>query len=77
MTTSPTLSIDSAELPAPAEELAFLPAVFSGLARRSTIDTAGPRERFLSQAVDHEDLERRIREWDAHQARVRGLPPVL
>ena len=44
--------------------------------RRST-DAADARERYLSRSADHEDFENRVRAWDAHEVRVRSLPPVL
>ena len=76
MITSQTLSTDSAEAPSASVQGAFQRAV-AEFARRFTAGTAGPRERYLSQAVDHEDLESRIRAWDEHEARLRYLPPVL
>ena len=39
--------------------------------------TADARERYLSRSVDHADFENRVRTWDAHEARLRCLPPVL
>ena len=35
------------------------------------------RSYFLSQAINHEDLELRIRAWDAWQARIHTMPPAL
>ena len=69
-------STDAAEAPR-----SFLRGVFqqvvAGLARRSSPGTGDARERYLSQSVDHADFENRIRAWDAHEERLRCLPPVL
>ena len=70
------LSIDAAEAPSPPVPGAFQRAV-AALARLSASSTADARERYLSQSVDHEDFEHRIRAWDAHESRLRSLPPVL
>lgn len=76
MITSPILPTDAADAPGLSAQGAFQRAV-AELARRCSTGTADARERYLSQAVDHEDLENRIRTWDAHEARLRSLPPVL
>jgi hypothetical protein len=55
---------------------AFKHAV-ENLVRRCAADTVDPRERYLSQSVGHEDLENRMREWEAYEARSRCLPPAL
>jgi hypothetical protein len=70
------LSIDAAEAPGPPVPHAFQRAV-AALARLGASGTADTRERYLSQSVDHDDLENRLRAWDAHEARLRTLPPVL
>ena len=72
----PVLSTDAAEAPSLSVHGAFQRAV-AALARLSTTGTADARERYLSGSVDHEDFENRIRAWDAHEARLRSLPPVL
>ena len=72
----PRLSTDAAEAPSPSVHGAFKHAV-AALARRCATGTADARERYLSRSVDHEDFENRIRTWDAHEARLRCLPPVL
>jgi hypothetical protein len=48
----------------------------AALARHCATGTADPRERYLSRSVDHEDLENRIRAWDAYEARLRCLSPL-
>jgi hypothetical protein len=68
-------STDAAEAPGRSVRGAFRRAV-AALARRSATGTADARERYLSQSVDHADFENRIRTWDAHEARLRRLPPV-
>lgn len=70
------LSTDAVEAPNPSVHGAFRRAV-AALARLSATGTADARERYLEQSVDHEDFENRIRAWDAHEARLRCLPPVL
>lgn len=72
----PVLSTDAGDAPGPAVHGAFQRAV-AALARLSASGTADARERYLAQSVDHEDFENRIRAWDAHEARLRSLPPVL
>jgi hypothetical protein len=72
----PPLSTDAAEAPSPSVYGAFKRAV-AALARHCATGTADPRERYLSRSVNHEDLESRIRAWDAYEARLRRLPPVL
>jgi hypothetical protein len=72
----PWLSTDAAQAPSSCVHGAFRRAA-AALARRSATGTADARERFLSRSVDHEDFENRIRTWDAHEARLRCLPPVL
>jgi hypothetical protein len=48
-------------------------------ALRQRFDHSGPdaRERYLSEAGDHDDLARREQAWAEHERRVRSLPPVL
>ena len=70
------LSIDAAEALRPCAPGAFQRAI-AALARFGASGTADTRERYLSQSVDHQDLENRIRAWEAHEARLRPLPPVL
>jgi len=70
------LSTDAVEVPSPSVQSAFQRAV-AALARLSTTGTGDARERYLSQSVDHEDFENHVRAWDAHEARLRCLPPVL
>ena len=72
----PPLSTDAVEAPSPSVHGAFKRAVVA-LAKSCAPGTADPRERYLSRSVDHEDLESRIRAWDAYEARLRCLPPVL
>ena len=69
----PPLSTDAAE--APSVQGAFQRAV-AAFARLSATGTADAREGYLAQSVDHEDFENRVRAWDAHEARLRCLPPV-
>jgi hypothetical protein len=70
------LPADAAEAPNPSVSGAFKRAVES-VVRCCAADTVDPRERYLSQSVDHEDLENRMREWEAYAARSRCLPPAL
>jgi len=70
------LPVDAVKVPSPSVHGAFKRAVES-LVRRCAADTVDPRERYLSQSVDHEDLENRMREWEAYEARSRCLPPAL
>lgn len=49
----------------------------AALFRRNAASAAAARDRYLSQSADHADFEHRIRTWDAHEARLRCLPPVL
>ena len=70
------LSTDAVGVPSLSVHGAFKRAA-AALAQRFATGTADPRERYLSQSVDHEDLESRIRAWDAYEARLRCLPPVL
>lgn len=72
----PPLSTDPVGAPSPSVHSAFKRAV-AALARGCATGTVDPRERYLSQSVNHEDLESRIRAWDAYEARMRCLPPVL
>lgn len=72
----PPLSTDAVEAPSPPVHGAFQRAV-AALARLSATGTADARERHLSRSVNHEDFENRIRAWEAHEARLRCLPPVL
>jgi hypothetical protein len=72
----PPLSTGAVEAPSPSVHGAFKRAV-AALARRCAAGTADPRERYLSRSVNHEDLENRIRSWEAYEARLRCLPPVL
>ena len=76
MITSPIDLTDAVDAPGPSVQGAFQRAV-AELARRCSTGTADARERYLSQAVDHADLENRIRAWDVHEARLRSLAPVL
>jgi len=69
-------STDAAEAPSSSVLGAFQRAV-AALAQRHASGPADERERYLSHSVDHEDFENRIRMWDAHEARLRCLPPVL
>ena len=50
---------------------------FSALARRANQGAIDPREAYLAKAVDHEDLEQRVRAWAQHEQRQRQLPPAL
>ena len=75
-TLPPPLSTDAVEAPSPSVCDAFKRAV-AALVRRCATGTADPRESYLSRSVDHEDLESRIRAWDAYEARLRCLAPVL
>jgi hypothetical protein len=72
----PPLSTGALEASSPSVHGAFKRAV-AALARRCATGTADPRERYLSRSVNHEDLENRIRAWEAYEARLRCLPPVL
>ena len=72
----PALSTAAAEAPSPSVHGAFQRAV-AALTQFIAADTADARERYLSQSVDHQDFESRVRAWEAHEARVRSLPPVL
>ena len=76
MITSQILSTDAADAPVASVQGAFQRAV-AELARLCLTGTADARESYLARALDHEDLEHRIRAWDAHEARLRSLPPVL
>jgi hypothetical protein len=76
MTTIQTISTDSVVTPEPSV-LAALQRAVAELARQFSTDTPEPREHYLSQAADHEDMEIRMRAWDAHEARQRALPQVL
>jgi hypothetical protein len=49
----------------------------AALFRRNAASAAEARDRYFSQSVDHADFENRVRTWDAHEARLRCLPPVL
>lgn len=69
-------STAAAEAPRPFLHRAFH-RVVAALARCISTGSADARERYLSLSVDHEDFENRIRRWDAHEARLRSLPPVL
>jgi len=69
-------SADAAESPRSFLHGAFQQVV-AALARRSSTGTGDARERYLSQSVDHADFENRIRAWDAHEERLRCLPPML
>jgi len=62
--------------PIPSVHGAFKRAA-AALVRRCATGTLDPREGYLSRSVDHEDLENRIRAWEAYKARLRCLPPVL
>jgi len=75
-TFAPRLSTDAAEAPDNSTAGALPPAL-PDLARPSASGADDARERYLSRSVDHEDFERRMRTWDAHEARLRNLPPVL
>ncbi len=57
--------------------LAAVVGAVSALARRINPNPIDPRDLYLSQAVDHEDCERRARAWDQHEQQQRQLPPVL
>ncbi|QGW83078.1 hypothetical protein [Variovorax paradoxus] len=70
------LPADAVKVPSPSVHDAFKRAVES-LVRRCGAATIDLRERYLSQSVDHEDLENRMREWEAYEARSRCLPPAL
>jgi hypothetical protein len=70
------LPVDTVKVPIPSASGAFKRAVES-LVRRCAADTVDPRERYLSQSADHEDLENRMREWEAYETRSRYLPPAL
>lgn len=70
------LSTDAVEARSPSVHGGLMRAV-AALARRCATGTADPRERYLSRSVDHEDLENRIRAWEAYEARLRCLPPAL
>ncbi|AGU53588.1 hypothetical protein VAPA_2c10320 [Variovorax paradoxus B4] len=72
----PPLSTDAVEAPVPSVHDAFKRAV-AALVRCCATGTADPRQRYLSRSVNHEDLENRIRAWEAYEARLRCLPPVL
>jgi hypothetical protein len=76
MTTTPSFSTDSVVTPESSVLAAFQRAV-AELARQFSTETQEPRERYLAQAVDHEDLELRTRAWDAHEACQRALPLAL
>jgi hypothetical protein len=65
------LSADAVEAHSVSVLGAFKRAV-AALARRWVTRTTDPRERYLSQSVDHEDLENRIRAWEAYEARLRS-----
>ncbi|MGK6311324.1 hypothetical protein ACMGEZ_29480 [Variovorax sp. DT-64] len=71
----PALSTSAVEAPSPSVHGAFKRAV-AALTRRCAAGTADPRERYLSRSVNHEDLENRIRAWEAYEARLRCLSPL-
>lgn len=70
------LSTDAAKVPSPSVHGTFTRAA-SALVRCCAAETVDPRERYLSQSVNPEDLENRMREWEAYEARLRCLPPAL
>lgn len=70
------LPADAAKVPSPSVHGAFTRAA-SALVRRCAAETADPRERYLSQSANPEDLENRMRGWEAYEARLRCLPPAL
>ncbi|WP_223262237.1 hypothetical protein [Variovorax beijingensis] len=70
------LSTDPAKVPSPSMRGTFTRAACA-LVRCCGAETADPRERYLAQSVNPEDLENRMREWEAYEARLRCLPPAL
>jgi hypothetical protein len=70
------LPADAVKVPSPSVRGSFKHAALA-LVRCCAAETPDPRERYLSQSANPEDLENRMREWEAYEARLRCLPPAL
>ena len=70
------LPTDAVKVPSPSVHGTFKRAVAT-FVRHCAAESADPRERYLAQSANPEELESRTREWEAYEARLRCLPPAL